>query len=150
MQGGDSLETKPQPQLDTPVGHARARKPSRLLRERRPTGSPPQASRASSSRHCSVRTWSRPAVGYIRVLGPLAADTEQDARLRDTLRLFLAAGSSFKGASDLMNLHANSVKYRVQRAIERRGEPIDDDRLDVEIALLMCQWYGSTMLKRAQ
>lgn len=85
-----------------------------------------------------------------RVLGPLAADTEQDARLRDTLRLFLAAGSSFKGASDLMNLHANSVKYRVQRAIERRGEPIDDDRLDVEIALLMCQWYGSTMLKRAQ
>lgn len=84
------------------------------------------------------------------VLGPLATDSEQDERLRETLRLFLHAGSSFKGASDLMNLHANSVKYRVQRAIERRGAPIDEDRLDVEIALLMCQWYGTAVLRPAE
>ncbi|MCB9438780.1 MAG: helix-turn-helix domain-containing protein [Mycolicibacterium sp.] len=90
-----------------------------------------------------ARTWVQ------MVLGPLVTDTEPDARLRNTLRLFLQAGSSFKGASEVMNLHANSVKYRVQRAIERRGMAIDDDRLDVEIALLMCAWYGTAMLKPA-
>ena len=30
---------------------------------------------------------------------------------------------------------------RVRSAVERRGKPIDDDRLDVEIALLICHWY---------
>jgi DNA-binding PucR family transcriptional regulator len=44
-------------------------------------------------------------------------------------------------------LHTNSIKYRVQRAIERRGRPITDGRLDVEIALLLCHWYGSVVLQ---
>ena len=38
-------------------------------------------------------------------------------------------------------VHFNTVKYRVGRAVERRGRPIDADRLDVELALLLCQWY---------
>jgi hypothetical protein len=32
---------------------------------------------------------------------------------------------------------------RVRSAVERRGKPIDDDRLDVEIALLICHWYDT-------
>jgi DNA-binding PucR family transcriptional regulator len=76
------------------------------------------------------------------VLGDLAADTDGDGRLRDTLRIFLRCGSSHKLAADELNLHFNTVKYRVGRAIERRGRPIADDRLDVELALLVCQWYG--------
>jgi hypothetical protein len=28
-------------------------------------------------------------------------------------------------------------------AVERRGKPIDGDRLDVEIALLICHWYDT-------
>jgi hypothetical protein len=35
---------------------------------------------------------------------------------------------------------------RVRSAVERRGKPIDDDRLDVEIALLICHWYGTAVL----
>jgi DNA-binding PucR family transcriptional regulator len=38
------------------------------------------------------------------------------------------------------------VKYRVQRAVERRGRPITDDRLDVELALLVCRWFGAAVL----
>jgi hypothetical protein len=76
------------------------------------------------------------------VLGDLAADTDNDGRLRDTLRVFLRCGSSHKLAAEELNLHFNTVKYRVGRAVERRGRPIADDRLDVELALLVCQWYG--------
>jgi len=80
------------------------------------------------------------------VLGPLASPTEGDERLRETLRVFLGAGSSFKGAAEELHLHVNSVKYRIGRAIERRGRPIADDRLDVEVALLLCHWFGTAIL----
>ena len=85
-------------------------------------------------------------VWVAEVLGPLASHTENDERLRETLRVFLRAGSSFKAAAKELHLHSNSVKYRVQRAIERRGRPISDGRLDVEVALLLCHWYGSAVL----
>jgi DNA-binding PucR family transcriptional regulator len=80
------------------------------------------------------------------VLGPLASPTEADERLRETLRVFLRAGSSFKAAAEELHLHVNSVKYRIRRAIERRGRPITDDRLDVEVALLLCHWFGGAVL----
>ena len=83
----------------------------------------------------------------IDVLGDLAADNENDARLRDTLRVFLRCGSSYKLAAEELDLHFNTVKYRVGRAVARRGRPIESDRLDVEIALLACQWYGQAVLQ---
>ena len=81
------------------------------------------------------------------VLGDLAADNENDARLRDTLRVFLGCGSSYKVAAEELNLHFNSVKYRVGRAVARRGREIGSDRLDVELALLACHWYGPAVLQ---
>ena len=81
------------------------------------------------------------------VLGDLAADNENDGRLRETLRLFLACGSSYKVAAEELNLHFNSVKYRVGRAVARRGREISSDRLDVELALLACHWYGAAVLQ---
>jgi DNA-binding PucR family transcriptional regulator len=81
------------------------------------------------------------------VLGALSADNENDARLRETLRIFLRCGSSYKLAAEELNLHFNSVKYRVGRAVARRGRPIEGDRLDVELALLACHWYGSAVLQ---
>lgn len=80
------------------------------------------------------------------VLGPLARATDGDERLRETLRVFLRTGSSFKAAGEQLHFHVNTMKYRVGRAIERRGRPITSDRLDVEIALLLCQWYGDSVL----
>ena len=79
-------------------------------------------------------------------LGPLARSTDSDERLRETLRVFLRTGSRFKPAADQLHLHPNTVKYRVNRAIDRRGRPISDDRLDVEVALLLCHWFGSAVL----
>ena len=79
-------------------------------------------------------------------LGALAADTDNDARLRDTLRVFLGCGSSYKQAAEELNLHFNTVKYRVGRAVARRGRGIGSDRLDVELALLTCYWYGAAVL----
>ena len=80
------------------------------------------------------------------VLGPLASATDSDERMRETLREFLRSGSSFKATADELHLHVNSVKYRVQRALERRGRPIADDRLDVEVALLLCHWFDTAVL----
>lgn len=81
------------------------------------------------------------------VLGPLASATENDDRLRETLRVFLRTGSSYTVAAEELHLHFNSVRYRVQRAIERRGRAIADDRCDVEVALILCQWFGSGVLQ---
>jgi DNA-binding PucR family transcriptional regulator len=80
------------------------------------------------------------------VLGDLSADTENDARLRETLRVFLRCGSSYKQAAEELGMHFNTVKYRVGRAVARRGRPIESDRLDVELALLACQWYGPAVV----
>ncbi|MGO8936402.1 MAG: PucR family transcriptional regulator [Mycobacterium sp.] len=86
------------------------------------------------------------------VLGDLAGDNENDARLRETLRVYLACGGSYKVAAEQLNLHFNSVKYRVARAVERRGREIGSaiggDRLDVELALLACHWYGAAVLQK--
>jgi DNA-binding PucR family transcriptional regulator len=84
------------------------------------------------------------------VLGDLAANTDNDARLRDTLRVFLSCDSSYKLAADELTLHFNSVKYRVRRAMVRRGRPITNDRFDVELALLLCHWYGDALLSPPQ
>jgi DNA-binding PucR family transcriptional regulator len=80
------------------------------------------------------------------VLGPLASATDSDERMRETLKEFLQSGSSFKATADELHLHVNSVKYRVQRALERRGKAISDDRLDVEVALLLCHWFDTAVL----
>jgi len=84
------------------------------------------------------------------VLGPLAADDEQHARLRETLRVFLAGGGSYTAAAAALNLHKNSVKYRVLKAEEVRGRPINGDRVDVEMALTACRWLGSAVLSGTQ
>jgi hypothetical protein len=81
------------------------------------------------------------------VLGPLASATENDERLRETLRTFLRAGSSYKAAAAELHLHFNTVRYRVERAVRRRGRAIDHDRLDVEVSLLLCNLFGGTVLK---
>jgi DNA-binding PucR family transcriptional regulator len=92
-----------------------------------------------------IRVW------VAKVLGDLAGDDESDARLRETLRVFLGCGCSYKVAAEELNLHFNTVKYRVGRAVARRGSEIGsarpDDRLDVELALLVCHWYGAAVLQ---
>jgi DNA-binding PucR family transcriptional regulator len=82
------------------------------------------------------------------VLGPLASDTDDDARLRNTLREFLRFGSGYKAAVEELNTDLSTVTSSVERAVARRGRPIDD-RVDVELALFACQRYGAAVLKPA-
>lgn len=87
-----------------------------------------------------LRAWVR------RVLGDLAEDDEGTARLRQTVRALLTCGGSYTAAAALLHVHKNTVHYRVQRAEELRGLPIAEGRLDVEVALLVCELLGPRVL----
>jgi GGDEF-like domain len=80
------------------------------------------------------------------VLGPLASDTDDDACLRNTLQEFLRFGLGYQPAAEEPNSDPSSVKSGVERAVARRGRPIDD-RVDVELALHACRWYGAAVLQ---
>jgi len=83
-----------------------------------------------------------------QVLGPLATDDDHCARLRETLRVFLATGGSYTASAAELAMHKNSVKYRVEKAGQERGRPIRGDRLEVELALHVCHWLGHAVLNR--
>lgn len=59
---------------------------------------------------------------------------------------FLAASGSFQRAALTLNVHKNTVTYRVRRAEECRGAPIGDDHLAVAVALLATHWLGADVL----
>lgn len=81
-------------------------------------------------------------------LGPLAVDDEAHERMRETLRVFLAAGGSYTAAAARLTMHKNSVQYRVRKAEELLGRPVSDGRLDTELALNLCHLLGQAVLKR--
>lgn len=43
-------------------------------------------------------------------------------------------------------LHKNTVQYRIRRAEESLGRPLDGSRHDVELALRASHWLGSSVL----
>ena len=77
-----------------------------------------------------------------RVLGGLAADDANSAELRRTVQVFLQHGGSFTEAAARLHVHKNTVHYRVKKAEQLRGRPLAEDRLDVEVALLVCDALG--------
>jgi len=85
----------------------------------------------------------------IETLGSLADGGDHTATLRDTLRVFLQEGGSFKATAERLTLHKNTVQYRVRKAEESLGHPIGQDRLNVELALLASQWLGAAVLRPA-
>jgi DNA-binding PucR family transcriptional regulator len=80
-------------------------------------------------------------------LGGLAADGESAARLRETLSTFLETGGSFTSAARLLHMHKNTVQYRVRKAEESLGHPVAERRRDVELALQVCEWLGTSVLR---
>jgi hypothetical protein len=81
-------------------------------------------------------------------LADLATDDEHHARLRDTLRAFLASGGSYKATAEQLMLHKNTIQYRIRKAEESLGRPLDENRLSVELALLASHWLGPAVLRR--
>ncbi|MEU6774720.1 helix-turn-helix domain-containing protein [Streptomyces sp. NPDC046759] len=81
------------------------------------------------------------------VLGPLAVDDEQCARLRETLHDFLGTGGSYTATASHQTLHKNTVHYRIHKAEEIMGHSIQAGHTDLEVALLAAQYLGSTVLQ---
>ncbi|MYQ49540.1 hypothetical protein GTW40_31745, partial [Streptomyces sp. SID4985] len=81
-------------------------------------------------------------------LGELAAPGARGAVLRETLRVFLAHRRSHAAAATALNLHRNSVQYRVRQAsalLPGGAHALDDD-FPVRAALLAAQWLGDAVL----
>ncbi|MFE3545345.1 PucR family transcriptional regulator [Nocardia sp. NPDC059177] len=76
-----------------------------------------------------------------RVLGPLARDTTKMALLRHTLDVFLAASSSYSRTARLLDVHRNTVQYRIQQITGHYGVPVDTDTFDLRFALGVCRWH---------
>lgn len=72
-----------------------------------------------------------------RELGPLREDSPAMRRLGETVRVFLDAGSSYVHAGRRLGVHENTVRYRVRRASDLLGRPLDVRTLDLHVALLM-------------
>lgn len=81
-----------------------------------------------------------------RSLGALAYDDDASARLRETLEVFLREKGSYVAAAETLSMHKNTVKYRIDKAAALRGRPLDEDRLELELALLACSWLGPAVL----
>ena len=80
------------------------------------------------------------------VLGPLADDAPDAARLRETLEVFLTTGSNYGAAAETLHVHPNTVKYRVTKAQDKLGVTTLDGRIDVALALVLCRQLGGAVL----
>jgi DNA-binding PucR family transcriptional regulator len=85
-----------------------------------------------------------------RALGGLVTDEEVTARLRDTLRTYLETGGNSVETAERLHVHRNTVRYRVRRAEEVRGRPLDEDRIDLEVALVACAQLGASVLRNPE
>jgi len=79
-------------------------------------------------------------------LGGLAEDSESVERLRETLLDFLNEDGRYQNTAERIHVHRNTVRYRVAKALEIRGRPLDDDRFNLQLALVACRWLGRTVL----
>jgi DNA-binding PucR family transcriptional regulator len=86
------------------------------------------------------------AVWVQATLGGLAAADEGMERLRETLLLFLG-NRSFTNTAKAQHLHKNTIQYRVKRAEDALGRPLEEHRDDIELALRVCHWVGSPVLR---
>ncbi|MGY1692423.1 PucR family transcriptional regulator [Geodermatophilus sp. SYSU D01105] len=67
-------------------------------------------------------------------LGPLAEDTPEAARLRETLEASFRLGSHVAAAEHLQ-LHEHTVRNRLHRAEEHLGHPLAERRTELQVAL---------------
>lgn len=93
----------------------------------------------------STRAWVH------EVLGELAQDTKQAAVLRETLSTYYATGESHLHTAQQLTLHRNTVKYRINKALNatRSGGGNHRDKLDIALALQVCRFLGASIVRPA-
>jgi hypothetical protein len=79
-------------------------------------------------------------------LGDMAIDDDAHARLRETLQVFLAT-ASYTATAERLTMHKNSVQYRIRKAEQALGAPIEHRRADLELALRACLYLGHAVLR---
>lgn len=81
-----------------------------------------------------------------RELAGLAAADAHSARLRETLHAYLTHHRSPEAAARTLGVHKNTVRYRIQRAEEILGYPIDKHSLKLPLALECVRVLGENAL----
>ncbi|HXS43660.1 MAG TPA: helix-turn-helix domain-containing protein [Solirubrobacteraceae bacterium] len=81
-------------------------------------------------------------------LGGLARRDPNTARLRETVRVYLESGANAREAAERLNMHKNTVHYRLARVEELRGRPLGERRLEFEVALTLAHLLGDRALPR--
>ena len=81
-----------------------------------------------------------------RQLRDLADSDETTKRLRDTLRVYLQCGADATAAGEELNLHPNTVRYRIRQAEKKLGHSIAQQRVHIELALEIIAVLGVTPL----
>ncbi|WP_183407808.1 PucR family transcriptional regulator [Nocardioides marmoriginsengisoli] len=78
------------------------------------------------------------AIRFVRqTLGSLAAEDESTFRLAMTLHVYLRENRSRARAAAELSVHPNTVNYRVRQAEELLGRSIDENSLELRVALMM-------------
>ncbi|HTX45983.1 MAG TPA: helix-turn-helix domain-containing protein [Solirubrobacteraceae bacterium] len=72
-------------------------------------------------------------------LGDLIADSDVAARLRATVRVYLEENLSPARSARRLGIHQNTVVYRVKQAEELLGHPVEERRLQLEVALRLSE-----------
>lgn len=76
------------------------------------------------------------------VLGELAAPRDAESRLRATLSVYLEERLSPLHTAERLNIHVNTVAYRVRQCEEKLGRPVTERRLETEAALRLIAFFG--------
>lgn len=79
-------------------------------------------------------------------LGGLAVDDERTRALRETLRVFYLTGESYIETAARMTMHRNTVRYRVETALQKRNSDVSSSRSDLAAALTACHFLGGAVL----
>lgn len=79
-------------------------------------------------------------------LGELTRRDHETAILRETLRVALAEGLNASSAARRLNVHKNTVLYRLRSAEQLLGHPVAEQRLELELALRVVEWWGEELL----
>lgn len=83
------------------------------------------------------------------VLGTLARNTDDAARQRETMRVFLESAENYSDTAARLLLHRNTVRYRLTKAEAELGRPPGARRMDTQLALATCHMLGGAVLAPA-
>jgi DNA-binding CsgD family transcriptional regulator len=71
----------------------------------------------------------------VQELGPLAADDGRAARLRETLRAYIATGHNAASTAAVLGIHDQTVRYQLRSIETLLGRPITSRLAEIDLAL---------------